>query len=418
MVLFEDKTQCCGCGACINACPQKAISIREDESGFIYPVINAEKCVNCGICKQVCGYRKPEKDGLTDTSAVYAAKGRDKKLIKKSSSGGVFATLAKIVILEGGIVFGCTLEQINGKLVPHHIAIDCVEDLYKIQGSKYVQSFIEETYKQAKEALDNGKAVLFSGTPCQIAGLKSFLKREYNNLLTVDLVCHGVPSASLFNSYIKFEEEELGSTISEISFRNKTDFRITLGYSVMGKEKIKKIPSALSSFYSYFLSGDIYRENCYSCKYASSKRVSDITLGDYWGLSVVHSKAELNKGRLKEKDGVSCLLLNSEKGKNFFFKHMDAFDYINSDFFKASLFNGQLIKPCVKSRVRCDLLKLFREKDYSAVDKYYYKELGIKKYVYIIWCYVPIGLQKYYCEKRGIYLKREEYRKYMQKGVI
>lgn len=408
MVLFDDKTQCCGCNACLNVCPQKAISIQEDEDGFVYPSIDSNICVNCGLCRQVCEYRKKEKASATSKSVVYAAKGKNRTLTSKSSSGGVFATLAQIAINDGGIVFGCALELVGGEYVAHHISIEDIKNLWRIQGSKYVQSNIGDAYTRAKKALDIGKFVLFSGTPCQIAGLKSYLKKDYDNLLTVDLVCHGVPNSRLFNSYIKFEESKIGGTISEISFRNKTDFRITIRYSVMGKERIKRIPSSLSSFYNFFLRGDIYRENCYSCKYASPERVSDLTLGDYWGFSAVHPDAKKRRN-LKEKDGVSCVLLNTKKGKNFFLKHEDFFECLESDFDKASRFNGQLLRPCKESSKRTRLFELMKEKGYAAVDEFYFNYLGKKKYAYLLWNCVPIGLQKMYCDKRTAYLKQKEY---------
>lgn len=208
IVLFDDKKDCCGCGACMNVCPKNAIRMAEDEVGFVYPEIDQNLCVGCGVCKKACGYQMQPL--MQKSEAVYAAASNNDNLLRKSASGGAFAVLAENVLKKGGVVYGAALPLENGKLEPKHLRIDTVERLTELQGSKYVQSAIGDTYAQAKKDLLDGKSVLFSGTPCQIAGLKQYLKKDYENLLTVDIICHGVPMQTIFPELYGRLREETG----------------------------------------------------------------------------------------------------------------------------------------------------------------------------------------------------------------
>lgn len=220
IVLFDDKKDCCGCGACMNVCPKNAIRMAEDEVGFVYPEIDQNLCIGCGACKKACGYQMQPM--MQKSEAVYAAASNDDNLLRKSASGGAFAVLAENVLKKGGVVYGAALPLESGKLEPKHLRIDTVERLPELQGSKYVQSAIGDTYAQAKKDLLDGKSVLFSGTPCQIAGLKQYLKKDYENLLTVDIICHGVPSKRFFQSFMEDYGKKLGGTITEFYFRDKS----------------------------------------------------------------------------------------------------------------------------------------------------------------------------------------------------
>lgn len=393
--LFQNKSDCCGCGACMNICPKGAISMQEDEHGYVYPVIDNEKCVKCGLCKRVCKY----KDGAEyyEVRKAYAAaiKGNDEIMVV--ASGGIFTTLAKHVLSENGVVFGVSMENIDGKLTPRHIDIQEEKNLYKLQGSKYVQSDIGEAYKKAKEYLLEGRKVLFSGTPCQITGLKAYLGKEYSDLLTVDVICHGVPSVRMFQDYIGNLEKKLGGKIYSYKFRDKSKGQgmnaQILYKKENNKEMVKYIDGYLTSYFYMFLKSIIYRENCYSCPYARAERVSDITAGDFWGVYQVHAD-EMNKSNMSNIKGVSCMLLNTEKGLEYFDKIQDKLDYFESNVEKVAKNNKQLREPSKYASERENVLRIYREKGYYGVEQYFPKIIGNKKYFYILKNLAPKGLKR------------------------
>ena len=195
--LFAEKKNCCGCGACMNVCPKSAIHMEKDEYGFVYPEINIEQCVECGACKRVCAFQN--KTTQNKPQRVLAIAGKNDSLVKKSASGGLFATIALAVLEQGGCVYGAVMLHENHKLRIHHVCCETKEELERLQGSKYVQSSLGSIFKDVQEKLKKGKTVLFSGTPCQVDALKSYLRKDYEKLLTVDIICHGVPSEQFFN---------------------------------------------------------------------------------------------------------------------------------------------------------------------------------------------------------------------------
>lgn len=220
IILFDDKKNCCACGACMNVCPKDAIRMEEDEYGFLYPQIDETKCVQCGACKKVCAYQNEQVKNAP--IKCYAAVNKNKSELMKSASGGIFAAMATSVLKEGGVVFGAALDFEDGHAHPHHVAVRELSQLYRLQGSKYVQSAIENTYMEAKKELDSGKKVLFSGTPCQIAGLYGYLRKEYENLCTVDVICHGVPSARMFDDFLQNETKKRNAkSVKNYIFRDK-----------------------------------------------------------------------------------------------------------------------------------------------------------------------------------------------------
>ena len=315
IILFDDKKNCCACGACMNVCPKDAIRMEEDEYGFLYPQIDETKCVQCGACKKVCAYQNGPK--LFEPKQVFVAVSKNKNQLLNSASGGVFAAVATKILKDGGVVFGATLDFENGHANPHHIKIENQKQLTKLQGSKYVQSSIGITYKQTKDYLKKGRIVLFSGTPCQISGLYEYLGKEYNNLYTIDVICHGVPNAKFFDDYLQIEKQRRSADkIEDYAFRDKRkgwgmNGRITLAKG--RKQKKVYIPARLNSYNTLFLDGMIYRENCYSCKYARRERCADLTIGDYWGIEKEHPEL-LKNNMYNEKEGISCILANTEKG--------------------------------------------------------------------------------------------------------
>lgn len=219
MKMVCDKKECCGCGACQQICPKKCIIMEEDLDGFLYPTINTEKCVNCKVCQKVCPILKKKQTETKCTSIAYAAYCNDALVRANSSSGGVFTLLALKVLEQGGVVFGAAMTE-DGTRV-HHISINSPENIELLQGSKYVQSQIGNCFKEAKNYLDCGQKVLFSGTPCEIEGLKSFLRKEYSNLVCVDVICHGCPSPNVWKKYIADIKSKVSFKVEKISFRNK-----------------------------------------------------------------------------------------------------------------------------------------------------------------------------------------------------
>ena len=217
--LFEKKKSCCGCSACANICPKNAIEMKADELGFIYPVINLDLCISCGACKKVCAYQNGIERHIP--IKAYAAVNKEEIQLEKSASGGIFAALATYFLKNNGIVLGTSLDFANGNPIAHIIKIDKLNQLYRLQGSKYVQSFVEDSYRKTKESLDQRKEVLFSGTPCQIAGLHGYLRKTYSNLWTIDIICHGVPNLQFLSNYLKIEGEKHNGLPTAYFFRDK-----------------------------------------------------------------------------------------------------------------------------------------------------------------------------------------------------
>lgn len=372
--LFENKADCCGCGACYNACPQEAISLGKDEYGFIIPKIDTTRCIMCGLCCKVCPIKN--ENILNKPTSAYAVALKDINTLKKSASGGAFAGIAHYFLTQGGIVYGASYGK---NLYVHHISVKNIKDLEKLQDSKYVQSDIEKSYIKVRENLMDGKKVLFCGTPCQIAGLKSFLNKDYEKLYTIDLVCHGVPNYQLFidgiNSLV-----EVGDKIKKVSFRSKENGWGTEGVVLTEKKKYV-FNERTSSYYYYFLRSAIYRDSCYKCKFASENRPGDISIGDYWKIESAHPKFW---NTIDEKNGVSCVLINTEKGKKMFNLVQKDFFVINSSVQLVKERNGRLREEQPKSApaVRKILLETYKNEGYSSIDEYWLK--NEKKQLYIL----------------------------------
>lgn len=295
---------CCGCGACYNKCPVGAISMQENEEGFLTPVIDEAKCTNCGLCLKACPSLNTEFKNNPQPEC-YAAMADD-ELRMKSSSGGIFTLLAEYILDKGGYVCGAAFDN-NWDV--HHIIVDNKEDLAKLRGSKYVQSNTEDCYKQIKKLLDDDKYVLFSGCPCQVAALYSFLGKEYEKLYTMDLVCHGAPSPKIWQQYLnEYDRTE----IKNIDFRDKAVFGWSTTMNIYMKNNCDiHLPPKKDSYYRAFLNNYSLRISCGNCHYAKIPRVGDITLGDFWGI-------EKSFPNLNDKKGTSLILVNNEKGKSIF----------------------------------------------------------------------------------------------------
>lgn len=385
--LFVEKKDCCGCGACMNICPKTAIHMEKDEYGFLYPRIDVGKCVECGACKKVCAFQN--EPARRQPQRVYAIASKNNDLVTNSASGGLFATMAMYVLEHGGCVYGAIMQHEEHELHIRHACCETKEDLYRFQGSKYVQSSLGNIFKDIQMKLKNDILVLFSGTPCQVDALKLFLKKEYSNLLTVDIVCHGVPNEQIFNDYIHYIEKKIGGEIREFKFRDKSlgwGYNLTAKYiQEDGSIRYHRTASSDSSYFDMFINSIILRENCYHCKYTNGKRTGDITIGDYWGIEDEHPEAlEQNGGRLSEKSGISVSFLNSDKGISFFDEIKEQFDYYESTFEKVANRNTQLVHPVKLTKARRNVLEMYRKWGYGAVEFYFWCRIPKQKAKYII----------------------------------
>ena len=303
MILFYDKKDCFGCTTCKNSCPKEAIKMKEDEEGFLYPVIEKSKCIECGICKKVCPMNNYNK--LFNKPLVYAAKNIDDSIRMKSASGGAFSAISDYVLENGGVVYGASY---NDKFKVEHKKAINKEERNKFMGAKYVQSNLNNIFKDVKEELEDNKLVLFTGTPCEVAGLNNYLKKDYDNLINCDIVCHGTPSPKIFEEYIKYIENKYNK-IRSISFRDKESGWKNQKWKIELEDKKVLLDSADVKIYKrIFNKHYAQRPSCHHCKFASLKRPSDITLGDFWGI-------EKAIPDFSDEKGVSLLLVNTSKGK-------------------------------------------------------------------------------------------------------
>ena len=392
MELYKKKEDCCGCGACMNACPKNAISMRSDEYGYIYPHVDHEKCVECGLCTQSCRFSNSE---TTVPQKVYAAANQKCDDIMNAASGGVFTAVASEFLKNGGAVFGAALSFNDGHASVKHIQISSINELWKLQGSKYVQSEIGFTYRQAKNCLQSGQRVLFSGTPCQIAGLKSFLRRKYDNLYTVDLICHGVPSSKLFDDYIQQKNTKLGAITTNFKFRDKKcgwGENTSLEYTKDNQNKVIYSPARLESYCSLFLDGVICRENCYSCPFAKSERIGDITIGDYWGIEVVHPEL-LDNPEFEESKGISCILVNSAKGQELCDSAKGNLSFYKSSIDKVVAHNKQLRHPSLKPQMRDLVSNAYKHGGYLAVEKIFISKYKKQLLIHFVYNKIPRKLR-------------------------
>lgn len=309
MELISEKNQCCGCEVCGAVCPKKAITFNEDEEGFLYPTINEYKCCDCGQCKRACAFqtsKKNKNEFNKKFEKIYAVKHRDHDVRMKSRSGGIFTAISDIVLEKGGVVYGATYDE---SMEVVHVRAETKEVRNQMRGSKYVQSKTDsEIYSKIKQDLQEKREVLYSGTSCQIAALKSFLGSKYNNLICIDIVCHGVPSPKVFRDYLKYWEVKTGEKIRDFDFRNKKDYGWA-GHVESVFTKNKKKDSCLYTM--LFYQHNILRPSCYVCPYKGLEHPGDITIADYWGIDVAAPGFSDNKG-------VSLVLVNTELGEKYF----------------------------------------------------------------------------------------------------
>ncbi len=314
-IRINRQENCCGCSACEQACPKQCITLQPEKDGFIYPIVDETRCVDCGICKSVCPVL--HHDGGNAPIKVFAEKNKNERIRNTSSSGGVFYELGKSFIQNGGVVYGCALDK---DMVARHIRVDCEEELAKLQSSKYVQSDMGHTMSEIKRLLNSGTRVMFSGTPCQTAGLRNYLKKDYPNLFVIDVLCHGVPSPKLFADYLEILGEKFGGKPISVNFRNKQRGWKRLYMEVcFDNGKRHYIYSGYDRYESMFLNNISLRPACYECKFTKAFRYGDVTLGDFWGIGKKYPEWDDDRG-------ISVVMLNTEKGIEAFKNLEERFD--------------------------------------------------------------------------------------------
>lgn len=327
------KSECCGCYGCINICPKNAIYMEIDEEGFSYPVFNKKNCINCGLCEKVCPVKNEVKDETLRKTYGYACQNKKEEERQKSSSGGVFSLLCKEVIKNNGVVFGASFDK---NLNLSHNFSENLKECEKFRGSKYVQSIIgETTYKKVEEFLELKKMVLFTGTPCQIKGLRLFLKKSYDNLITAEIVCHGVPSPKIFNLYKEVLGKRYKRKIKNINFRDKKTGWKGYSFSIETDNDIYSEKWYDNLYMKGFIDKLFLRPSCYNCKAKNFLSGSDITLGDYWGVEKRHEKFNDNKG-------TSVVFVHTEKGKNIINKISKDMNIEETDINYAILNNSKI----------------------------------------------------------------------------
>lgn len=334
MIEIKDKKECCGCYGCENICPKNAIKMVDDNEGFWYPKVDEELCVKCGLCKKVCPIIQKIKK--VDNMKFFACKNKKEIDRLSSSSGGVFTLLIEETLNSNGIVFGVEYDE---KLNAKYSYVYSLEKSQKFRGSKYVQSRIGNSYKEAKNFLEQGKNVVFTGTPCHIAGLKKFLGKEYKNLLLIDIACHGVPSPAVFEKYKRYLAQKYGSEVKNISFRNKTNGwkNYKLKFELENGEE--KFELANENMYMKGFLRDIYlRPSCYDCKFKKPFTEADLTLADYWGVQNIHPEFDDDKG-------TSLVLVNTEKGQKVLNLISDQMEIIETDGEFAIQNNPCIVRP-------------------------------------------------------------------------
>ena len=310
--ITQSKYDCCGCRACEQICSKHAIEMQTDEEGFLYPHVSLDKCIECGLCNKVCPIENPNKSN-SHPIHIFAAQNKDHAVLQASSSGGIFTLLAKSILKKSGVVYGAAFDK---NMYLKHIRIDDANQLELLRGSKYVQSDIGQTYLQVKEDLNAEKLVYFTGTPCQVHGLKLFLRKDYDNLLTSDLICHGTPSHKIFANTLKHIEHDRKGKIFSYSFRDKNidGWSCSSSSTYKDNKSMKNIylkyDRNMSAYFNAFIDGQLMRYVCYKCPFCHVYRTGDITLADCWGIR------KFKPDFPNITNGVSMVLVNTEKGND------------------------------------------------------------------------------------------------------
>lgn len=347
-IIVVEKENCYGCHACSNICPTGAITMSTDEEGFYYPVVNDKLCVNCKKCLDVCPHIHPPKKKILKKAFACYAKNEEEHL--SSSSGGFFSVIARKCIKDNGVVFGAAFDD---NLEVHHIKVSSLEDIHKLKGTKYIQSKLGDIFIDVRNELHTGKKVVFSGTPCQIVALKNFLGGEYENLICIDLICHGVPSPLVWKRYLN---ENFGEdNVVMMQFRNKEKGiqNLTLDYTLKDNQIIHE--NYRDSLYIKGFIHNLYtRPSCFNCNFKGDKRSSDITIGDFWSIQEFHPE-------MNHKFGVSAVIIHTVKGEDWLKSISNELNICKSTSSKIAVWNESLFKAAILNKDRIDFFDRWEE---------------------------------------------------------
>lgn len=371
MLAIERKEDCCGCQACAQVCPKGCITMERDEEGFFYPAIDKDLCVNCGLCEKVCPMGVKEQLQPSAEPEAYAAYTTRENVRRASSSGGVFTLLAESILAGEGAVYGAAMTSVD---TAEHIRVSSPEELHRLRGSKYVQSRIGNTYRQVREDLRIGKTVLFTGTPCQIGGLKSFLGKDYPNLICMDFVCHGVPSETVWSRYVRYREKRAGRKAVRAEFRNKKygwkEFSVVLEFSD-GSVYTRSFGD--DPFMRAYLHDLSLRPSCYDCAFKGCSREADITVADFWGIQRVDPEMD-------DDQGTSLLLIHSQKGQLLLQQIRGALRCRQVELTRALQGNPAVTESAQRPQARERFLEEIRDEDFRKVVGRYVKiKRGFKR---------------------------------------
>lgn len=376
MISITDPKDCCGCTACQAICPQGAISMEPDNLGFLYPVIDENRCTKCNLCNKVCSFNKNYKKATVDEIEVYAVRHKNIAEIENSRSGAMFVAITDYIIDKGGVVYGAGYK---GHFVVTHKRATNKEERDEFRGSKYVQSELSNTFKKVRKDLKDGLLVCFSGTPCQTSGLRSYLetsRTDSKNLITIDIVCHGVPSPYIWRDYLAYIEKEYHGKATAVSFRDKK----VCGWTAHKESFIVNEKKVISDTYTnLFYKHIMFRHSCQICHYTNATRPSDITIADFWGWEKVDT--DINK----DDKGVSLVLINSTKGKELFENIKNCINFIKTEIGLAMQPNLQ--QPSAMSPQRMDFENDYKLKGAEYVLRKYnrtHKSNKIAKFIYKI----------------------------------
>lgn len=371
MINILNKANCTGCSACFSICPKQSISMTKDEEGFNYPVIDKNLCINCNLCENICPLIN-KKEINTETK-TYAMMNKDSRTREESTSGGVFSLLANYILDLNGYVIGAAYDD---NFIVKHTIVNNKNDLHKLRGAKYSQSELGNVFKQTKELLDKNKYVLFSGTPCQIVGLKSYLRKDYKKLITVDLICHGVPSPLAWNKYLeyRYKQDNDGKQANYINLRSKITGWSHYSYSIVFDYEDYRYTSINyeDPFMKAFVGNLCLRPSCYDCHFKGLERISDFTLGDYWGIWKQIPEMDDNQG-------TSVVFIHSHLGKEIFDQIKDKVIYQEVDSKESIEMNPSMIESSFSNDDRDKFMNDLENSDFDyLIEKYDLKSKNLQ----------------------------------------